>query len=103
MQVLLMNAPKDMQVGAERRPSSRTGGAVDVAAAIPILLPCPLVHAVADGGMRCMAATIALPCVCVQDGAVLWDILGNQAVAGTRVGVIAAPETRLTRRSGGCC
>jgi hypothetical protein len=94
-----MNAPKDTQVGAERRPYSLAGVAVDFAAAIPVLIPCPLVHAMADGGMRRMAATIALPFIGVQDRAVPWHILGNQAVAGTFVRVIADPETLLPRLS----
>src|SRR5262245_22409616 len=99
MQVLLMNAPKDTEVGAERRPCSLAGIAVDFAVAIAVLIPCPLVHAMADGGMRRMAATIALPFIGVQDRAVPWHILGNQAVAGTFVRVIADPEALLPRLS----
>jgi hypothetical protein len=60
-----MNTPKGTQVGAERRPCSFAGVAVDLGAAIPIIILCPLVHTVADGGMHRMAATIALPFVCV--------------------------------------
>ena len=92
-----MNAPKATQVGPERRPCTLAGVAVDFAAAVSISIPGPLAHAVADGGMDRMAATIALPFVRIQDGAVPWDILGNQVVAGTLVRVIADPETLLTR------
>ena len=88
MQILLMNAPKGTQVGAERRAYSLAGVAVDFAAAIPIIIPCPLVHAMADGGMRRMAATIALPFIGEQDRTVPWHILGSQAVAGTPLAII---------------
>ena len=46
MQVLLTNAPKDTQVGTERRLCSLTGIAVGFAAAIPIVIPRPPMHTV---------------------------------------------------------
>ena len=94
-----MNTSKHTQVGAERRAGSLAGIAVDFAAAIPIIIPGPLVHAMAHGGMGRMAATIALPLVRVQDCAVAWDILGNEIVAGTLVRMIAHPETLFARLS----
>jgi hypothetical protein len=99
MQGLLMNASKHTQGGPERRASSLAGIAVDFAAAIPVIITGPLVHAMAHSGMGRMAATIALPFVRVQDRAGAWDILGNQAVAGTLVRVIANPATLFARLS----
>src|SRR5215475_13250988 len=99
MQVLLMNTSKHTQIGPERRAGSLAGIAVDFAVAIPIIIPGPLVHAMAYSGMGCMVATIALPFVRVQDRAGAWDILGNQVVAGTLIRVIANPETLFARLS----
>jgi hypothetical protein len=94
-----MNTPKDRPVGAERRPCSLAGVAMDFAAAIPLIIPRPLVHAMADGGMCRMAAMRALPCIGVQERAVPWHMLSHQDVAGPCVRLIADPETRLTRLS----
>jgi hypothetical protein len=52
MQVLLMDASKTTQIGPERCARSLTGIAVDLATAISIIIPCPLVHAMTDSGMR---------------------------------------------------
>lgn len=97
MQVLLMNAPKDTQVGPERRPCALAGVAVDFATAIPIIIPCPLVHAVADGAMGRMAPAIALPLVGIELRAASWDILRDQGCAGVRVRMVADPEPVLAR------
>jgi hypothetical protein len=70
---------------------------MDIAAAIPLIIPRPLVHAMADGGRCRMAATRALPCIGVQECAVPWHMLSHQAGAGPYVRLIADPETRLTR------
>ena len=63
MEVPLVDAAERPEVRAERRPCSFAGVAVDLASAIPIIIPCPLVHTVADGGMGRMAAPVALPFV----------------------------------------
>jgi hypothetical protein len=97
MEGALVDPPEGTQVGAERRAGPFAGVAVDLAVAIPIIIPRPLVHAMAHGGMGRMAATIALPFVRVQDRAGAWDILGNQVVAGTLGRVIADPETLFAR------
>jgi hypothetical protein len=92
-----MNAPKDTQVGAERCPCSLAGVAVDFAAAIPIIIPCPLVHAVADGGMRRMAATITLPFVGIEQGAAWGHVVGNESVAGLPIRMVTDPQALLAR------
>jgi hypothetical protein len=51
MEVLLVDAAERPEVRAECRASAFAGVAVDLAVAVPIIVPCPLVHAVADGGV----------------------------------------------------
>ena len=69
MQVLLVDTPEGTQIRAKRRACSLAGVAVDLALAIPIIIPCPFVHTVADGGMGRMAAAITLPFVRVEQRA----------------------------------
>jgi hypothetical protein len=69
---------------------------VDLAVAIPILIARPLVHAMTDGRMRRMAATIAGPLIGIQPR-MAWDIGDDQVVTGPRVRVITHPEAVLTR------
>jgi hypothetical protein len=97
MEVLLVNAAERTEVRAERRACSFAGVAVDLAAAIPIIIPCPLVHAVADGSMGRMAAPVALPFVRVQGRALQGDILGDQVSARVPVRMVAHPKTLLPR------
>jgi hypothetical protein len=92
-----MNTPKHPQKCAQSCTSSLAGIAVDLALAIPTIIARPLVHAVADGGMGRMTATLALPFIGIQPCATRWDIGGDQAMAGPRVRVIAHPEAVLTR------
>jgi hypothetical protein len=68
---------------------------VDLALAIPIIIPCPYVHAVTDSGMGCMAAPVALPFVRVQDGAAPGEILGHQGMAGALIRVVTDPQALL--------
>jgi hypothetical protein len=97
MQVLLMDAPEYPQVGPERRASSLAGVAVDLAAAIAVIIPRPLVHTVADGGMGWMAPPIALPLIGMELRAASGDVLRNQGRTGTPIGMVAHPEALLTR------
>jgi hypothetical protein len=92
-----VDAPARTAVCAERRACSCAGVAVDRAWALTIILPCPRVPAVADGGVGRRAATIALPFVRVQDRAVPWHLLGEQGRAGMRIRVIAAPKALCAR------
>jgi hypothetical protein len=92
-----MNAPKDTQVGPERRPCSLAGVTVDLAAAVPIIIPGPLVYAVADGGMDRVAPPIALPLVSIEPRAVRGQVLRDQGGTGTRVGMVTDPPALLAR------
>jgi hypothetical protein len=60
MQVLLVDPAEGTQIGVERRASAFTGVAVDLASAVPIIIPCPFVDAVADRGMGWMTPPVAL-------------------------------------------
>jgi hypothetical protein len=92
MQVLLVDAPEGAQISTERRACPFTGIAVNLASAIPIVIPCPFVGAVAHGGM---AAVIALPCIHVQDRAAGRNVLRHRVVAGPFGPVVEAPEAPL--------
>jgi len=50
MHVLLVDAPEGTQVGPERCARDLAGVAIDLTSASPIIIPRPLVHAMADGG-----------------------------------------------------
>jgi hypothetical protein len=63
MEVPLVDALERPEVRAERRTGSFTGVAVHLASAIPVSIPGPLVHAMADGGVGRRAPPLALPCV----------------------------------------
>jgi hypothetical protein len=100
MQVLLMNSAEGAQIRPKRRPGPFTGVAVHCASALAIVIPRPLVHAVADGGLAWMAPLIALPLIGIEPRAARRKVLRNQARAGVRVGMVAdlpALLPRLTR------
>jgi hypothetical protein len=97
MQVLLVNPAEGPQIRPQRRAGPFTGVAVDLALAIPIIIPCPFVHAMADGRVGRMAAVIALPFIGVQERALQRDILGDQVSARTPVRMVAHPKTLLPR------
>jgi hypothetical protein len=96
-QVLLMHSAE----GAQRRPKRRTGPfkgvAVHFASAIPVIIPRPLAHAVAHGGMTRMAAAIALPRIGREPRAARMQVLRDQGRAGTRVGMVTAPQALVPR------
>jgi hypothetical protein len=96
MQVLLMNAPKTTQIGPERRASALAGIAVDLAAAIAVIIPRPLAHTMTDSRMRGMAPPIALPLVGIELRAVSRDVLRDQCCAGRPISMVANPEALLT-------
>ncbi len=97
VQVLCMDAPEGAQVGPEGRPGPFAGMAVNLASAIPIIIPCPFAGAVAHGGVGGVATVIARPCICVQHGAASWDVLREQVVAGPCGRVVTDPEALLAR------
>ena len=87
-----MDATEGAQVGPAPGARPLTGVTVHLTPAIAIILPRPFVHAVTDGRMTRMAAPIALPLVGVQLGAAGRHVVGNEATACPRVGVITAPK-----------
>jgi hypothetical protein len=97
MEVPLVDASERTEVRAERCTGSLAGVAVHLAAAIPIIISCPLAHAVADGGVGRMAASVALPFVRVEDRAVPGEILSNQARAGVLIRTVTDPKALLAR------
>jgi hypothetical protein len=92
-----VDASECTEVRAERRSCSFARVAVDLASAIPIIISCPLAHAVADGGVGRMAAPVALPFVRVEDRTVPGEILGNQGRAGVLIRVVTDPQALLAR------
>src|SRR6266540_5296499 len=96
MQVLLVDTSEGAQIGTKCRSGPFTGIAVDLASAIPIIIPGPLAGAVAHGGVGGMAAVIALPFVGIELRAGGRNVVGNQVVAGPCVRVITHPEALLT-------
>jgi hypothetical protein len=95
MQVLLMDASEGPQVRPERCCCPLAGVAVDLADPIPIRISRPLVHAVADGGVGRMAATIALPLIGIQPRTAGRHVVGDEVVTGPRVSMITHSEAVL--------
>jgi hypothetical protein len=91
-----MNAPKTPQIGSERCAGPLAGMAVDLAAAIAVIIARPLMHAMPDSGMRWMAPPVALPLIGIELGAVSGDVLRDQGRAGMPLSLVANPEARLT-------
>jgi hypothetical protein len=92
-----MPSPEGAQGGPEPGTSPFTGVAVPLTPAIVIIIPRPFVHAVTDGGMKQMAAPIALPLVSVKMSAASRHVVGNEATACPRVGVITHPKAMFAR------
>ena len=79
MQVLLVDPSEGTQIGPERRACPFTGIAVDLTAAIAIIIPRPFVHAVADRGMGWMAPPIALPLIGIELRAANRNVFRDEA------------------------
>jgi hypothetical protein len=90
-----MDPTEGAQVCPKCRPGPFTGVAVHLASAIPVIIPCPLVHAVADGGVGRMAPPIALPFVRVQGRAGPGEILGYERRTGAPIRVVTDPPALL--------
>ena len=97
LQVWFMNTPHTTPRGAERRASSLAGRAVDLVAAISIIIPRPLVHTMTDSGMRWMVPPIALPRVGRALRVVSGEVLRHQCRAGLPIGLVGTPEAWLAR------
>jgi len=80
---------------AEAQHPPLAGMAMNLALAITMVIPCPFVGAVTDGGVDRVAVPIARPFVRVESQAVRRAVLDDQAGAGARVRIIAAPPMQL--------
>jgi hypothetical protein len=92
MQVLLMHAAKGPQIRPECRPSSLAAVAVHLVLAIPMVIPCPLMFAMVDGGLGRMAFPIALPLVGIEPRAANVQVRRDQGNAGASLRMVADPE-----------
>jgi hypothetical protein len=97
MQVLLMNTSESTQVSMKRRGCPITSIAMDLASAIPVIIPCPLARTVPDGGVEWIVGTIALPLVGIELCPANSNVFGNQPLTGPHMCVITHPEALLAR------
>jgi hypothetical protein len=77
-----------------RRPPHRW--AVHLTWAISIIIPCPLMDAVAERGMGGMTAPVALPLIGREPRATRGNVLRDQGRAGVCVGMVADPSALLS-------
>jgi hypothetical protein len=66
---------------------------VDPALAVPIIIPCPFVDAVAHRGMGGMTTPIALPLISVQLRTASWKVLEAEPMTSLPVRMVA-PQKR---------
>jgi hypothetical protein len=92
-----MDSAAGTQIGPKCRTRALTGVAVHLTSAIAIIIPRPLMHAVADRRMVWMTTPIALPFVGVQPRAARRKVFGDQGTARPRVGVVPYPQALLAR------
>jgi hypothetical protein len=92
-----MDSREGPQVGPERRTCPFAGIAVDLASAITIVIAGPFMHPVVDSAMGRMAATIALPCVCVEHRATNLYVRRGHVVTDAFGRAVADPEAVLAR------
>jgi hypothetical protein len=100
MQVLLVDAPERPEVRAKRRAGSFTGVAVDLAAAVPVIIPGPFADAVADRGMGWVTTSVALPLIGIQLCAAHQKVFHHELMTRPSVRVVAHPKTLLARVAG---
>jgi hypothetical protein len=92
-----MDPAEGAQIGPKRCASPLTGVAVHLTLAVSIIIPRPLVHAVADCRVARMAPAIALPLIGIEPRAAHRDVLRDQDRAGARIGMVADPQALLPR------
>ncbi len=100
MQVLLVDPTAGTPIGAERRSCPFTGVAVDLAAAVPVIIPGPFVDAVADRGMGGVTPSVALPRIGRQLRAANRKVFHHALMTSPSVRVVAPPKTLLARVAG---
>jgi hypothetical protein len=97
MQVSRMDPAEGAQIGPQGCAGSFIRVAVHLTRAIAIIIPRPLVHAVADSRVAWMAPARALPLIGIAQGAAPRKVLRDQRRAGARMGMVADPSARLPR------
>jgi hypothetical protein len=70
---------------------------VDLASAVPIIIPGPFVDAVADRGMGWMTTPVALPLIGIQPGAASRQVFDDELVTSSPVRMVAHPKALLAR------
>jgi hypothetical protein len=70
---------------------------MDRALTIPMVIPRPFAHPVADSRVAGMAPTITLPCISIEQRATRRHMVSDQVVAGLPVGMVADPPALLAR------
>jgi hypothetical protein len=85
------------QIGTERCSCPFTGVAVDLASAVPIIIPGPCVDAMADRGMVWMTTPVALPLIGIQLGAASRKVCNDELVTRPPVRMVAHPQALLAR------
>jgi hypothetical protein len=95
MQVLLVDPTEGTQIGAERRSCPFTGVAVDLAAAVPVIIPGPFADAVADRGMGWVTPPVALPLIRIQLCAASRKVFHHERMTSPSVRVVAHPKALL--------
>src|SRR5262249_28323340 len=90
---LLMHAPKHPQIGSQAGANPFARVAMHFSDPIAIVIPRPLVRAVAYRSMRRMAAGIGVGLVGIEHRAADRDVLINQLVAGALIRVLTDPKS----------
>jgi hypothetical protein len=96
VQVLLVDTPEGAQVGPKRRARPLAGVAMDLALAVPMIIPRRFAHPMGNSGMAGMAAAITLPFVGLEPCAVRGHVVSHQVVAGVPVRMVADPPALLS-------
>jgi hypothetical protein len=73
---------------------------VDLAAAVPVIIPGPFVDAVADRGMGWVTPSVALPLIGIQLCAANRKVFHHELMTSPSVRVVAHPKTLLARVAG---
>ena len=97
MQVPFMHPAEGTQIGPKCCACPLTGVAVHLTPAIVIIIPRPLVNAVANRRMARMTPAVALPFISIEPRAAHRDVLRDQRRAGARIGMVADPPALLSR------
>lgn len=92
-----MHSTEGPQIGPKPGACPLTGVAVHLTPAIAIIVPRPLVHAVANRRMARMTPAVALPFISIKPRAAHRNVLRDQRRAGARIGMVADPPALLSR------